>query len=411
MLHNVGDYAGSAMLSSFRLLGALACATLFGCGESENNGSGVRTIMDADGLPVTLSQPSDQSAFEIASSPAWSIGGPDATGPAQFAGIRSIVALSSGEIWVADQTSGELRVFDSEGGYLTSLGGRGEGPTEYIFAHILGVLAGDTVVAVDQRMRRRDFYTRDGRLVRQISAATTDIQSARHLSVLDGDAFVGLLPNYLDASELAPGTVLDDDAVIHLWDAAGEVVGQIATAPTVKWIWTGENQIQMPLTRAMGWSAHAGELHLTTGAEFLIRVFSPDGQVRSYGLDAPPRAATTEIRDAYADWVASLGEDTRSRYEQGLRETGFPDEAYAYARLVSGPGGSTWAWLMTPSLLDTAEWHVYDSEGAFLGSVQMPDRFILHQVLEDGVVGIWFDEFDVEHVRKYPFTGGDSVPN
>lgn len=113
--------------------------------------------------------------------------------------------------------------------------------------------------------------------------------------------------------------------------------------------------------------------------------------------------------------VDGLEDRIGNRYREAIRETGLPPLAYAYSHLEAGPGGCMWARIMTPSLLEAGVWHVYDAEGVFQGIVRTPERFVVHAIVDDGVVGIWFDGFEVEHLAKYRFveapvaSGGGSL--
>ena len=46
-------------------------------------------------------------------------------------------------------------------------------------------------------------------------------------------------------------------------------------------------------------------------------------------------------------------------------------------------------------------WNVFDREGVFLGSVSVPAEFTPTSIGDDQVVGVFSDEFDVEHVQLY----------
>ena len=62
--------------------------------------------------------------------------------------------LADGRIGLANRGSGEIRIFDREGRFLTSHGRKGEGPGEFQSPALAGVLGGDTMVVVDYQLRR-----------------------------------------------------------------------------------------------------------------------------------------------------------------------------------------------------------------------------------------------------------------
>ena len=44
---------------------------------------------------------------------------------------------------------------------------------------------------------------------------------------------------------------------------------------------------------------------------------------------------------------------------------------------------------------------MFDPSGEILGVVETPERFTIHEIGRDFVLGHWTDDMDVEHVRLY----------
>ncbi len=102
---------------------------------------------------------------------------------------------------------------------------------------------------------------------------------------------------------------------------------------------------------------------------------------------------------------------------QGLS---FGDHFPAYAQFLSGPNGSLGVQHhVVPSELSDDElrdfnpqtglgapnWDVFDRQGRFPGTLEMPDRFQPVRFLPDRIYGIWRDEMDVQYVLKLRITG------
>ncbi len=62
------------------------------------------------------------------------IGGASAVGPAAFSKVAAFLVDENGYMYVVDDASEEIRVFDSEGGHVRSFGRRGKGPGEFLDA-------------------------------------------------------------------------------------------------------------------------------------------------------------------------------------------------------------------------------------------------------------------------------------
>ncbi|MDE2803663.1 MAG: hypothetical protein OXN18_00805 [Gemmatimonadota bacterium] len=52
------------------------------------------------------------------------------------------------------------------------------------------------------------------------------------------------------------------------------------------------------------------------------------------------------------------------------------------------------------------EWLVLDVDGIWLGTIEVPDRFSVTDITMETVLGVWSDEFDVEHPQVRRLTRG-----
>jgi hypothetical protein len=55
---------------------------------------------------------------------------------------------------------------------------------------------------------------------------------------------------------------------------------------------------------------------------------------------------------------------------------------------------------------ESRAWNVFDESGAWVGRVVMPAQFHLAEVGRDYVLGVGWDELNVEYVRLYSLTRG-----
>jgi hypothetical protein len=139
----------STMRRAVAVAGTIGCAAiLFGCSRdaargSADEGAGRPTTSDilprtAPALPLhlTMTLPGDRVAFGR---------------------IGSIAADSGGTLYVGDELAQQILVFDSSGGLLRTLGGKGNGPGEF---RSLGSIAwtGDALAALDRSNRRVTYF-------------------------------------------------------------------------------------------------------------------------------------------------------------------------------------------------------------------------------------------------------------
>ncbi len=147
----------------------LAAATLLhtGCSSPDNASSTI--VRDSAGVLIAQSS-SEASAddWRLQLPPVLLIGRSEGTedGPDLFGRINQVIRLSSGDIAVAEDLAGEIRVFDDGGGHLRTFGGRGEGPGEFANLWTIAELPGDTIVAADPLGGRISLFTSSGTFAR-----------------------------------------------------------------------------------------------------------------------------------------------------------------------------------------------------------------------------------------------------
>jgi hypothetical protein len=64
-------------------------------------------------------------------------------------------------------------------------------------------------------------------------------------------------------------------------------------------------------------------------------------------------------------------------------------------------GAGVWARIYTVDPFAQGTWDVYAPDRVWQGQVRTPARFFVHAVEADRLIGVWYDELDVEHVRAY----------
>jgi hypothetical protein len=79
----------------------------------------------------------------------------------------------------------------------------------------------------------------------------------------------------------------------------------------------------------------------------------------------------------------------------------YPAQFTFLAGLLPAADGSLWAREVGRPADERQRFAVFDSTGAFLGRIQMPERFRPTAIGVTDVIGVWRDAVDVEHVRVY----------
>lgn len=78
----------------------------------------------------------------------------------------------------------------------------------------------------------------------------------------------------------------------------------------------------------------------------------------------------------------------------------------AYADIIVDPSGAVWLELYRGEgeRDQPQEWLVLDADGAWLGTVGIPDGFSVSDITMDAVLGVWRDELGVEYPQVLRLT-------
>lgn len=97
----------------------------------------------------------------------------DGGGPAQFGRIGALSTDRSGRIFVLDLSGREIRVFNTDGSWVRTIGGPGSGPGEFLGPAGITHGPGDTLWVTDPVARRYTLFSPDGALIRTVPRSAT----------------------------------------------------------------------------------------------------------------------------------------------------------------------------------------------------------------------------------------------
>lgn len=378
-----------------RLTLILVALSTAACGGTERSSV---TVTDSAGVRITLS-PATPRIFAIVDTvPDLTLGGDDATGPTQFGDIGGVRMDRRGNLWVADGQSAEVRLFHPDGSFWKSVGGRGEGPGEFMSLRLLGSFRGDSVAVWDDAQGRLTVLDPQGNVARVVTARGDDTYPPNAFHVFRDGTVLARIRKVLQAGALEPGTVIPDTAIFARVDYSSMHSEPEGGAPAPRWLWTGHSSIPIPFTLNPGFDVSGDDVHVTSGPAFRIRVLRGGRLVESYGLDQDPEPVTAAERQEYTDMVMQGPGDRprRDDYLSVLHDPNVPTLLPAYRSIVVDDEGGVWAERYAYGTFD-----VYGPDRVLLGRVDVP--LTLTQVTGSTLVGVWRDEVDVEHVRVYRF--------
>ncbi|NNM04196.1 MAG: 6-bladed beta-propeller [Gemmatimonadetes bacterium] len=359
-------------------------------------------VTDSAGIHLTISADEPKHFAQLDSVPTISLGGPDASGPQQFFRVQGVYLDEAGRLWVADGQSGELRIFQPDGTHWKTIGGRGEGPGEFLQIRLLGATAGDSVLCGDSGADRITVYDPEGDFVRTDRLPSSERPPPRPFDVFPDGSVLGQQRRVLMAQSLEPGQILRDsvELVRVRLDAQTEEPYGLAAGPL--WLWTGGNQVPVPFTTNASFDVVGDEVHLVSGPDFRVRVFNGGGFRAVYGVEREPRIVSASDLDSYRGFVEEyLPESMRPEYLEPLDNEERPSRLPGYDRVIASSDGYLWAQVYESDLAAPHDWDVFDRKGLFRGRVHVWSGFHPFVITGDVMAGVWRDPIGVEFVHLY----------
>jgi hypothetical protein len=386
---------------------------LAACGVDESADPAV--VRDSAGVQIVESRRpawSEGAGWRLSTEPTLQIGVEEGPPENQFVRVEGVVRLPDGRIVVADAGTWQIRIFDSEGVFLAASGRSGDAPGEYRQITGLGYGPGDSLWVYDFGNRRFTVLTADGQLVRTmgLGGALSAVGAVGRLS--DGSFVV----REYWSSGSRRGTVQSglgrEPAAVAGYSSDGATLDTIGLYPGREVYIGSENGravMSAPLlARSASVAVWGDSVYVGDQERFEIRLYSRSGALKRIVrlLDVDLRVTQQDIERAVAARVAGEPPERRSALRAHLEAMDIPATRPAYSRLLVDSEGDLWVSDYSSFPVEPTGWRVFDPEGHLLGSTSMPDRFHVHQIGQNWVVGVWRDELGVEYVRLYGLDKG-----
>lgn len=429
------------MMSSYYRTLIIACTMTItilsaaSCTNGDARSSGF-TVADSAGVKIVrhgygdLVERSGHPGF--LPTPSVQIGSRDQDGAALYR-VTDVARMPNGQIAVANSGTGEVKLFDSGGRFLHSLGGLGDGPGEFRQLSKLGISADGHVLAYDSQTDRITVFDAESGAVVETTTLTVtkeqyDFGSMRHawaIGWLRDGRFMGYYNTPLGALAMEDGwTKQEWMSHIHFFDDGKASDILTSTRGRQRWLMisnlgggrTRVQRIANPFESTLETDTDGELVAYGNTRRFDISIMDGNSGVvvRIVRRVDDTRLATGNHREA---WISSRLEDIgddgteRARRRMALYENmPFPDTLPAFETLVLQQGGRLW--VKEASFDDptsgSREWSVFDREGYPIGTVEMQTDFRPFEIGNDYVLGVWTDDLGVEYVHMYDIIGESS---
>ncbi len=325
--------------------------------------------------------------------------------------VGGAAPLSDGRVAVLSRGEAKVLVFEASGALSASFGGKGRGPGEFSYPLYLQVLPGDTIVVWDYNFGRISHFDPSGTLHRERSIDLGAVFAVTRTADQRPTESVALpLPDGTFLVEINR-TDFQPNLDTYYRVPAGYVrIDSAYSAQSFGW-WDGQEflRARMPVPFVLPFRTEAVlaaggsplSVYISNGDPYEVHQFSPTGILRRIirRTEVEPIPITSAEVDA---WKARLSERQRMDWEGWDRVMAKnPPRPYRprVAGLLTDTEGNLWVVNRLDS--NTSEWSVFDSEGRWLGTLDLPLPRITW-LGRDLVVGVQRDpDIGVETVEGY----------
>lgn len=335
-------------------------------------------------------------------------GGSDAREGEELAYLLGFAPLIDDHLFVADPTSADVRRLDLAGGVAAVLGGRGEGPGEFLYPALAGTLGGDSIAVYDSRQRRVSIFDAGGTFHRSFLVPDEVGPFTVAAGMLDDGAVVftgrgGLTLRGYErlVRDTVPITVVDRNGALVASFGGNRTPGLFEGPPDIS-------------PRALAIPFMPGDL-VAAGPSWIHVALEDRGEVRSFdragSLVAILRigAPTLRVMDAEIDSIREADvQGSEARFAAGIRtlysRMPIPEWKPPVDQMIADPGGRLWLSFTGDSIGSDARWLVFEPDGTSEASVRIP-RGRMVGVSADRVVLLTHDEYDTPTIEVYRLEG------
>ncbi len=350
-----------------------------------------------------------QALVRVDSIPYLSIGVEEGEEPYQLHRVFDAVLMPDGHLVVSNAGSHELRIFDSTGTFVRSLGRVGEGPMEFgeFSSQMLHPREGQLIASDEGAMRAH------------VIGADLAFQTTRRLSLypdtprpfLRGVAANGawLVQAFAGGGALRgdPGQVLTTNFQLLRYDSLGALVDTILQLPTrPRIVNEHEGSVHfpfLPLASEPVFTLDGDRLIVVSGNAPALQVHSLDGELLVQHVWNRQRQPTVEILDEFKRRSLATMQGRDSARYAALYGKSFPLPEFApmYVSVLGDGTGRLWLerFRMPGEAIRT--WDLIDEDGEWLGTVTTPPDVTVMRIARGVLVGRARDSLGVERVQLF----------
>ncbi len=370
---------------------------------------------DSAGVRITVSHSplwGDEPAWEVSETPVLEIGLQEGDDTYLLNQVMGATVTPQGWVVLANGGDCSIRAFDRNGEALWKSGRCGEGPEE--FQRILGIFGA----------REQVYVHRYPQTSLRILDTHGTFTGTAFPTIPDEFRFSDPVGIFEDGSVLLGNRTRSDVELGPFQESytVGRLTaeGRLDTLTVLPYLnavrhQSGFRGAEDPM-KILSLAVHQDRVYYGWPEQYEINILNPQGH-----LEAVVRRGWTPVAVS-EEYVRGMQERVL-RGEGGvggdpdfLREIAdgmvFSESHPAHHGFRVDHSGHLWVLRAEPNRLDygripppvfeeASSWDIFDTQGVWLGTVRTPPRFVLYEVGEAYLLGLWRDEFEVEYVRMY----------
>ncbi|MBT8462676.1 MAG: hypothetical protein KJO44_09175 [Gemmatimonadetes bacterium] len=344
--------------------------------------------------------------WEVPPNPTLAVGELEGPPELTFGNARDAGRLPDGRYYVGDEQAHTIRVFSRDGEFLQSAGREGDGPGELRWFLTVKPYRGDSLWVYDYSHRRVSIFGPDFEFARSFPNPLSVLDNYWITAAMEDGQFLAYSAGTTPRGA-SPGPYPDSSRIIVL--AADGTSADTVGGFKLRTLQIGPDGRPSPshLQATAVVAAKGRRLVLIDPSNFEMREFDLNGDLRRVFKKAHvPVPVTEELLAEYRGWYTDRAGGHNGAPPEGLerrlREAHYPEylPATSYEVFIDAMDHTWVARYHFPGDVATS-WEVFDPAGIWLGSVETPSGFEVKQILEDEIVGVWTDEFDVAYLHSY----------
>ncbi len=371
---------------------------------AQRDSAGV-VIIENEGSVAT-----DGGGWGVAPEPVLSIGAVQGGEEYQLFGVAGVHRFDDGRIGVVNAGSREVRIYGPDGAFRASFGRQGAGPEEFEMPALAGAVR-DVLLVVDRAHHRIAYLHPDRgfvglvRIADDVGGFLNPAGTFANGQTVFGGAFdmrrIGERRNGMNRAHTfyrssAPDGSLaadfgdKDGAEYFIKDLEGE-------GPEARPVLTPFAKVPMA-------TVSPDHFFFSDQDAYEIQVHDPSGKlVRLIRLAWAPVAVTAADGQRYVeDMVEQMGSPEQAAAVRAqLGSLPLPEAFPPHGVLLADALGFLWVEDFQRPGAENRAWNVFTPVGALVGRVTLPDRFSPLEIGADYVLGVGWDELNVEYVRMY----------